>query len=237
MKPHTRPPGGQLHQGGGQGFPQRSLAVPGAVATAVQRIAGGIQGDAGHIVVQAYINGINSSRFGEGFLMGAAAEPFNHGLLGNGLTVPDAHELAAGALAADVHLGIPRQDGFPRNALHQLKKLFKGTDFLLRKDDQHPIGTAEHQICTEGIQQGTFEPCTADFGLHVRHFQPAQLIGYNAFQSEGSRCKQGQCIRKHNFTPLVSPYDTAFQMLCKAKRKSMDCMHCIRALYTTHTIH
>ena len=191
MKTHTRPPGRQLHQGCGQGFPQGSLTVPGAVATAVQRIAGGIQGDACHIVVQADINGIHSPCFGESLLMSAAAQTFNDGLLGNGLTVPDAHQLAACTLAADVHLCVPRQDGLPRNALHQLKKLLKRADFLLGKDDQHPVGTAEHQVGTESIRHGTFKPCTADFSLHVRHLQPAQLIGYNTFQAEGSRRKQG----------------------------------------------
>ena len=169
--------------------------------------------------------------------MNAAAQTFNDSLLGNGLTVPDAHQLAACTLAADVHLCVPRQDGFPRDALHQLKKLLKGTDFLLGKDDQHPVGTAEHQVGTESIRHGTIKPSTSDFSLHVRHLQPAQLIGYNAFQTEGSRRKQSQCIRKHNFPPLGSNYDTAFGMLCKVKRKEIDCTHCIQRLYTIHTIY
>ena len=54
---HAGPPGAEVHQGGGQRFPQGSLAVPGAVAAPVERLAAHVQRDARAVVDHRHADG------------------------------------------------------------------------------------------------------------------------------------------------------------------------------------
>ena len=140
--------------------------------------------------MERHLNGVGRAGLRVGLTAGAPAQAFDDGLLGDGLAVADAHQLAAGALAGDVDLGVDGHQLFPGDGLHQLEEFLKAAAVLFRQDDQHPVGTAQAQVAQKGVRHGAGESRAADLGLHVRHAQALEFGCHDALKAEGSGGKE-----------------------------------------------
>ena len=157
-----------------------------------KRIAGKIQRDAGKVVHDGDINGIDHARFRQTVHAQLLHQTLHDGFFADGLTVAHAHQLAAHAFAADMDGSVPRQKLLPGNAADQLKKIFKGAHLFFGQHQKHAVCRAQAQIGLVAVQQAAFKTRAAVFGAGG-DIHSLEFIGCHAFQTKGGGGKK--CVR------------------------------------------
>ena len=116
-------------------------------------------------------------------------QPVDDGLLGDGLAVPDAHQLAADALAGDVDHSVPADVVLPGDGGGKGEQLLEGENLPLVQKQQHTVGGAQVQLGPEGVCHIAQKTGAALLRLGLKA-HAAQLVGHHALQPEGRRCKK-----------------------------------------------
>ncbi len=147
--------------------------------------------------MQGDLNGVGDARLRENAALVAGLQPFDDRLLGDGLAVADAHQLAAGALAGYIDLRVHGEQLLPFEGLDKLEQLLKGAAFLFLQDDQHPVCTAQTQVAQISVRRAALEACSADLALDVLHAQPLELGSHHALQPEGGSGDHGHILKIH----------------------------------------
>ncbi len=208
-------PGGQPDQRGGGRFAQGGLAVPGAVAAAVERIAAQIQRQPGDIAMQGNVHGIARAGLRQGADMVPLQHTIHNGLLGDGLAIAHAHQLAARAAPGHGDGGVGRQHAFPGGGAHQLKQLLKAARLALGHQQQHAVGTGQPQAGGERPGKIRCKAHAAILRARIRKPQAQQLPLDQPLQPEGRR--GNECMLACIDHVLLPPCSWYFQGYCNMR--------------------
>ena len=130
------------------------------------------------------VDGVYRARLRENRAVRRRFQPLDDGFFGNRLTVSDAHQLTADALAGHVDFRVGGHDVLPRDGLDQLEQLLERPAFVLRQHDEHAVGAAQAQIAQERVCQRAREARAAEFRADILHFQALELRADDALQPE-----------------------------------------------------
>ena len=130
------------------------------------------------------VDGVHRARLRENRAVRRRFQPLDDGFFGNRLTVADAHQLTADALAGHVDFRVGGHDVLPRDGLDQLEQLLERPAFVLRQHDEHAVGAAQAQIAQERVCERAREARTAEFRADILHFQALEFRADDALQPE-----------------------------------------------------
>ena len=112
------------------------------------------------------------------------AQTAGRGLLDNGLTIGNAHQLGIQAVTLHRELTVLRDEILQIGAVDTLKQLLKGLRLKLRQHDHHPLAGAQPDI---GLGEGIFvagEKHPAVFYPDIFHVHSSQFVTRQTFQSK-----------------------------------------------------
>ena len=113
----------------------------------------------------------------------AAAQALDNRLFRDGLTIPHAHQLAAGAFAVHREAGVFADKILPRERADALKERLEAARLKAPHDQQNTIRAAGMQVGAESILKRAEKTRAAVFGLRL-NAKARKLAGDKPLQTE-----------------------------------------------------
>ena len=180
---HAGSPWAERDERGGEGFAQRRFAVPSAIAAAVERRAARVEGELGDVAVQRHVDGDGFRILHEPICAIAAAQALDNRFFRDGLTIPHAHQLAAGAFAVHREVSVFADKILPRERADALKERLEAARLKAPHDQQNTIRAAGMQVGAESILKRAEKTRAAVFGLRL-NAKARKLAGDKPLQTE-----------------------------------------------------